>query len=175
MVDLDKNLHTSIYEHFYTFSKRKSVCVITNKQIIFLSYRNTLLDTHLNGLKLVDKMAFGVEDDNFLLNIGNYINIVTTDKFMEIVLPHRKFITQNEYDFLLYYLNEINQLSDFLKIDITISGRNIESLTSKSVDEIIKHTESIQIGEKENDITPEEIIGTTYEDLFNNKKRYIKY
>jgi hypothetical protein len=175
MVDLDKNLHTSIYEHFYTFSKRKSVCVITNKQIIFLSYRNTLLDSHLNGLKLIDKMAFGVENDDFLLNIGNYINIVTTDKSMQIVLPHRQFITQKEYDFLLYYLEEVNKLSDVINIEITISGRNIKPLTTKSIDDVIKHVETVSIGDRDNNISPEEIIGTTYEELFNNKKRYIKY
>lgn len=167
----EENLNTSIFDHFYTFYKRKSICIITDKQLVFISYRNNILDTHLNGLKYINKNVFGIEDDS-LINLSQHINIITNDRTMQIILPHRTYLTPNEHKLLMYYLEEINEVSDFININITLTGNHVELCSTNSVDEIIDIVKLIEVKEMNKTNTFEEIIGITVDDLNSKKKIY---
>lgn len=175
MDNYEKNLNTSIYEHFYTFYKRKSVCLITNKQLLFFSYRNNVLDTHYNILKMLNKNAFDVDNDEMLLNIGSHVAIVTSGPVMQIILPHRKYLTVQEYNLLKYYLEEVKLVEDFAKFNITISGLSRDIFTTNELDNAIEYIKSLEVEETPSRPSTENIVGKTYDYIIADKqKRYIR-
>jgi len=170
MIMDDKSLEISVYEHFKDYFNTRGVGIITDKQFVLYT-QNNMYDgfNHDSAMPYLDKKIYPYKHYEGFYRNSKDISFASMSENLYFFMPDNDYISNNQYQFLLYMLDEIekynNQADERKKVTIHIYGKtNDMSISSSDIDDVKQFISRISI----RNIIPEKeeiIIGKTLNDI----------